>query len=90
MDKQKITIIVLAVALILISQYVLLDKWSLTQQQQNLESYQNGYAQGLIDAITSIYQQTQNCQITTVNVGNSTKDIVDISCLEIVSEESSP
>jgi len=90
MDRQKIAIIVLAVALILISQYVLLDKWSLSQQQQNLESYQNGYAQGLTDTITSIYQQTQNCQITTINVGNSTKHIVDMSCLGIVSEELSP
>ena len=88
MDKQKITIIALSVVVFLFSQYIILDKF-LEQNQDNLfRSFQNGYQQGLTDGVSSIFDQTENCEVASITIKNSTKEIFDFACLEGVPDES--
>lgn len=57
-----------------------------SRQQELTEAYQNGYNKGLTDAAVTIYKQTDNCQSTTVTIGNLTKTIFDLSCLKVESK----
>jgi len=90
MKKEMIIIIGLSVTIILIAQYVILDKWDEVNQQKVKDAYQTGYEQGLVDAVTTIFGQTQNCQSTTLTIGNFTKQVFDLECLKIVTEELEP
>ena len=88
MNRQKIVIIGLAVALFLFAQYYVIEKWSGATQQEITATYQNGYNTGAIDTAKAIYQATQDCQGATITVGNITKQVFDASCLK--SLEKSP
>ena len=90
MNKQKITIIGLVAALVLISMYMVLDKLAVTRQQEMVEIYQQGYDQGVRDTVTTLYVQTQNCQRSTITVGNLTKDVFDLDCLQQNNKTSVP
>ena len=90
MDKQKIIIIALTAALILTVQYFVLDRWISSAQQEISQNYQRGYTQGLNDAVVSLYDQTQNCHPATIVIGNLTKKVFDLACIENSSEKSSP
>lgn len=83
MNKQKIIIIMLSVALFSLVQYVIYEKITESRQQELVNVYQNGYNRGLSDAATAIYKQTENCQTTTITIGNLTKTVFDLSCLKI-------
>lgn len=82
MNKQKITIIALSVALFSIVQYVIYEKIVESRQEELSNAYQNGYNRGLTDAAVTIYKQTENCQSATITIGNSTKTVFDLSCLK--------
>jgi hypothetical protein len=90
LDKQKIAIIVLATVLFLTVQYLVLENWTSAKQEEIMRSYQGGYDKGLEDAVRAIYEQTQNCQLSTVMIGNLTKQVFDASCIENNSENQSP
>jgi len=47
-----------------------------------IQVFQEGYEEGLTDAIAAVYLQTQNCQPTTITLFNVTKEIFDLSCLK--------
>ncbi len=83
MNKQKITIIVLSIALFALAQYVIYEKITESRQQELVNAYQNGYNKGLTDAAVTIYKQTENCQTTTIAIGNLTKTVFDVSCLKV-------
>lgn len=82
MDKQKITIIALTAVLVLALQYIILDNFLELKEGEMIQVFQNGYEEGLTDAIATIYLQTQNCQSTTITLFNATKEIFDLSCLK--------
>lgn len=83
MNKQKIIIIILSTSLFILIQYVIYEKIVESRQQELSTAYQNGYNKGLTDAATAVYKQTENCQATTVTIGNLTKSIIDLSCLKV-------
>ena len=82
MNKQKIIIIVLSVALFVIVQYVIYEKTTESRQQELANAYQGGYNKGLSDAVTAVYNQTENCKTTTLTIGNLTRTVLDLSCLK--------
>jgi len=90
MEKQKITIIALAVALFLVIQYVLFDQVQESRNQEKIESFQQGYNQGLTDAVNEIFIQTEDCLVSSITIGNYTRNIVDYSCLSNNMEKSKP
>jgi len=86
MDKQKITITILAIALIVAIQYVILDNWADERSNEINEAYQSGYEQGSVDIAVSLIQQTNNCQTASIIFRNSTRQVFDIDCIEILPE----
>ena len=88
--KQNIIIIVLAVSLILVVQYVLLEKWSERTIQEQNEIFEKGYEAGLRDAVAAIYYNIEGCRTTSITIENSTKNILDVSCLNIDPDSESP
>lgn len=90
MKKEIIIIIGLLVVIFLIAQYVILDKWNEVSQQKVMGAYQAGYDQGLVDAVTTVFGRTQNCQSATLTIGNLTKQVFDSECLKNLTEGSEP
>ena len=86
MKKTTVVIIVLSVSLFAFTQYFFLDKLSESKEQEMLGVYQRGYDTGIMDAFNTIFDKTENCQITSISIDNATKNIVDITCLELQSE----
>ena len=74
----------MGIGLIVMVQYIILDKWLENQQLGALEDSRNSYNLGVIDTMSSIYQQTEDCSIATIILGNFTKDIIDLKCLELL------
>ena len=89
-DKQKIIIISLVVLLLISVQYIIYANFIQQMEVELVNAFQDGYQQGLFDAVGEIYNQTEDCVISTITIGNFTKDVVDYSCLEIISEGTPP
>ena len=87
MNIQKVIIIGLSIALFITLQYVVLDKWINSINQDTLQSSRDMYDQGLADAFTAIYKQTENCQVAPIVIGNMSKLIFDVDCLDISSQK---
>ena len=52
------------------------------QQLQDVkQATEQGYDKGVIDALAAAYQQTANCQITAITLGNVTRRIIDFNCV---------
>lgn len=49
----------------------------MSEQREKTTTFQQGYNQGLKDAISAIYKQTNNCQQSTIVAGNLTKTVID-------------
>jgi len=87
MDKQKILIIAISVTLFLFVQLFIFDELEESQQREILSTYDRGYDQGAIDAVTSVFSQIEDCQVASITLFNSTKEVFDRSCLVIESPE---
>lgn len=90
MDKQKIIIIALSIALILTVQYFILEKWLVNVKQDMVSSYQNGYDAGAKDVLTTIFLQTKDCQTSIITLGNVTRQVFDVTCLQTDLEKTHP
>ncbi len=73
---------ILALLLIAATVYITYDKLQDIKQRDVLVGYQQGYNRAFIDTLSSIWQQTENCSIATVNIGNLSKRVFDVSCLQ--------
>ena len=90
MNKNKIIIFALSVGLFLLAQFVLYEKVSESISQDLTNSYENGYLQGITDAARLVYDQTENCQPTSVTVDNMTKNLFDLSCVNSQANNNQP
>ena len=79
-DKNKIIIVGLAGILFIILQFYLLDYWEQQRLIEDTDLFQKGYDFGLENAVITIYNNTQDCNVTVIFVGNSSKQIIDFSC----------
>jgi regulatory protein YycI of two-component signal transduction system YycFG len=77
MKRSEIIILVLVILLGISFGYIIFEKLQMMQQQ----AFQTGYSQGFQDAVISLYQQTNNCRVTTIRIGNVTREIIDANCL---------
>ena len=85
-SKQKLLIIILAVALaVMFVWFVIIDNDIIpTIQQEIITSYQNGYNAGVENSITEIFQKTSNCNPTYIWIANNTRQLVDVACLQSI------
>ena len=81
MEKKEILLWILAVALIVAVVYIAVEKLQAKQFQELMKAYQQGYQKGLTDAIATLYAQTENCQVTTITLGNKTRQLIDTACI---------
>ena len=81
LNKSKLVVIMLAILLVIALVYIAFDKYSSYRQMQYIKAYQEGYNQGVYNMVLSLYQQTENCQPTTVNLGNVTRQVIDVGCI---------
>lgn len=77
---QKITIIVLAIALFSVIQYFLLERWQETKNNEIINSYKAGYNRAYQEIITTLFKNTERCKIATLHADNLTKQLVDMKC----------
>jgi regulatory protein YycI of two-component signal transduction system YycFG len=77
MKRSEIIILVLVILLGISFGYIIFEKLQMMQQQ----AFQAGYSQGFQDAVISLYQQTNNCRVTTIRIGNVTRKVIDANCL---------
>ena len=83
--KLKLVVVALAVLLLASVAYIVADKVNGLQMQQLQDVKQaaeQGYDKGVIDALAAAYQQTANCQVTTITLGNVTRSIIDVDCVQ--------
>jgi hypothetical protein len=80
-NKQKI-LIISAIGLFALSQYLLTDYFFSSKQSQLFDYYQEGYEDGLIDSVSAIFFNIENCEATSISFNNITKYVIDIDCLD--------
>ena len=90
MDKQKVIIILLLSAVVILVNSIFIEKWMENIQEDRISFYEDGYEQGLVDAVNAIFHNTDNCSITTITLENETRSIIDTSCLNPSQNNSLP
>ena len=73
-------IIISLAILFLFSQYILLEKLVTIEQKEKIKIYEEGYKQGLFDAVITMFQNIDDCKTASLNIGNLTKYVIDITC----------
>ena len=82
MKKQNITMIVLAVLLVVASGYIGVGKWNESEQEEQLEIFQQGAQYGYEQAVIQVAQQVATCQQVPLRIENHTISIVSVECLQ--------
>lgn len=76
-------LLLLALFIILIS-YVAYNEYNRALFNNMMDAARAGYDQGVIDTVSLIYQEAEDCQLVPLTLDNTTRHLVDVSCLEIV------
>ena len=82
MSKQKFAIIILCIFLAASLSYIASTEYRQGQQEKLQQAYLQGYNQGVTAAVATLYQQTNNCQVTSIFMGESQRQIIDVACLQ--------
>ena len=80
--RKEVVFWIIVIALIATLVYIGVEKI----QERELSKLQGVYLQGITDTVTTLYAQTNNCQITTITLGNETRQVIDVSCLQQAKE----
>ena len=81
MSKNNTTILYIIIAILaLIILGMLVSSW---YTKQIATAQQQGYAVGVTQSIATIVQQSRNCQIVPLFIGNQTFQFIDVSCLQL-------
>ena len=62
--------------------YIGVIKYEQNQQVKFQQAYLQGYNQGITDVVSGLYQQTNTCQPVNIFIGNSSKQVIDVACLQ--------
>ena len=92
MINQKILIIILAVSLsAIVTWFVVIDNVIIPAVVSgNQLSWNNGYETGTNDAIINIIQQSVTCTPVSLWSGNNTVQLINVQCLQDVSDWMTP
>ena len=66
-----------------LSSYLIFDKIEESIMINEIDIYQKGYEHGIRDVVKIIFEQTENCGISELDMINSSKQIIDLSCFKI-------
>jgi len=79
-SKNKIIIMIGCSSLFIIFQFFFFDYLDQRRLVEHAQVFEKGYNVGLEVAIKTIFNNTQDCNVTTIFVENSSKQIIDFSC----------
>ena len=73
--------------IILLATAILITGCTQVEYTPNItENITNAFNQGLVTAISQLVRNTDNCNIAVITYGNSTRQMIDIACLNITVE----
>ena len=75
-------VILLALFIIVLS-YVAYTEYTNMFNASMMKAAQLGYEQGMVDVVSMIHEETEGCMIVPVMLGNVTKELVDVTCLNL-------
>ena len=81
MQKQTIAIIILATSLFLIIQYTFLSNWINNIQQEIDKNFLREFEQGQISTAKTIFEQTNDCNTSTITLVNFNRQLIDTICV---------
>jgi len=77
----KVLTIIFGAILVLLILYLAFDKYSNYEANKLNTVYVQGYNKAINDSVTQIYQRTDNCGTVSVFMGNTTRNLADVECL---------
>jgi len=77
-----VLVVVLILALVGAVGYIVWDRFNTNKIAQLNYVFQQGQQQGINGAVVQIYQQTENCQPLPLTIGNVSKYVIDLSCVQ--------
>lgn len=77
-----IIILILALALLVAVGYILYGRIQNSKLINQQQVFTVGYNQGLTAAVTALAQQTNNCQPAVITLGNFSRQVIDVACLQ--------
>lgn len=84
--KPKTLNIILAIILILLIGYIVVDKYIEAKQKEKLDIFQQGMQAGYEQAIVQVVQQAATCQPVPITIKNQTLEIIATACLRTTEE----
>lgn len=86
LKKEKLIILILGICLLVSIIYITTSSYNTAQQNKITSAFTQGatqgYNQGLNDAVVKIYQETDTCTPVPIFVGEDSKSIIDVACLQ--------
>ncbi|PLW80737.1 hypothetical protein C0585_01165 [Candidatus Woesearchaeota archaeon] len=83
-DPYKIATITLGIILLLTLGYVGITKYNNIQFQKYQDIYVQGYNKGVEDSVVKLFSETDDCKVTSIFIGNTTRQIADLECINKV------
>ncbi len=83
MNRKKILIIGLIVGIVSLSAYIIFEKIEEKILLNEFDVYQKGYDDGIIDTVVVILEQTENCEVSKLEILNFSKQLIDLSCFDL-------
>lgn len=84
--KEKLMIIVLSICLLVAVVYIATSSYKVSQQNKITsaftQGFTQGYNQGMAETVTKLYQETDACKPIPIFVGEDTKNVIDVACLQ--------
>lgn len=83
----KIISIIFGVILLVLVIYLAYDKYSSYEANKLNAVYLQGYNKAINESITQIYQRTDNCGAVSIFMGNVSRNLADVDCLNKALEQ---
>ena len=81
-SRSSLLIYTLVGVIVVLIGYIAYDKVILAYNQKVNTALNQGYQAGAADAIRAMFQQTNECRIATLNLGNETRNLADVECMQ--------
>ncbi len=78
LDKQKIALISVTVALLISVGYIAFSQYQAIRTQDQISAYQIGYT----EAVVNLLQQVSTCKQVPITYGNTTINVIAVACLQ--------
>jgi hypothetical protein len=82
MKKKQHTTIILAILLALALSFIFLNNYQKSQQEKQLDIFEQGAQYGYTQTVTQLFQQAITCEPVPIYVQNQTLNLIAVECLQ--------